>query len=108
MRDLKRKVETERARNPADPDPMWFYDEAGESEEWQTFRKMTLSLENEHLEIRVLLREAETALRADPGSEDLKARVKYLKKRLDELDKKAHWISSDVPLEILLWGVPHG
>ena len=87
---------------------MWFYDEAEELEGWQTFRKEAQHLEKEHLEIRVALRDAEAALRADPGNEDLKARVVGFKKRLEELDRQVPWISSDVPLEILLWGVPHG
>lgn len=89
-------------------DPMWFYDEAEQMEEWQAFRQETLRVEKEHLEIRVALRDAEAALRADPGNDDLKARVAELKKRLEELDRQASWICSDVPMEILLWGVPHG
>ncbi len=82
-------------------DPMWFYDELEGLEEWQTFREAALPLEKEHLEIRVALRDAEAALRADPGNEDLKA-------RLEELDRQAPWISSAVAMEIALWGVPHG
>ncbi len=87
---------------------MWFYDEAGELEEWQTFRKEAQQLEKEHLEIRVALRDAEADLQANPGDEGLKARVEELRKRLEELNKQFPWLSSDVPVEILLWGVPHG
>ena len=89
-------------------DPMWFYDELGELDEWQTFREAALPLEKEHLETRVALRDAEAALRDDPGNEDLKSRLEELKKRLEELDRRAPWISSDVAMEIALWGVPHG
>jgi hypothetical protein len=89
-------------------DPMWFYDEAGELEEWQAFRKEALPLEREHLEIRLVLRDAQAALRADPKNEHLEARVIFLTKRLEEIERKAPWISSDVPCEISLWGVPHG
>lgn len=87
---------------------MWFYDEAGELEEWQTFRKEAQELEEEHLEIRVALRDSEAGLQADPGNKELRARVEELKKRLEQLDRQAPWISSDIPVEVLLWGVPHG
>jgi len=89
-------------------DPMWFYDEAGELEEWQAFRKEALPLEREHLETRVALRDAQAALRADPENENPKARMNLLEKRLEELERKAPWISSEVPWEVSLWGVPHG
>lgn len=89
-------------------DPMWFYDEAGELEEWQAFRKEALPLEREHLEIRLALRDAHAALRADPGNGNFKARVIFLTNRLEEIERKAPWISSDAPWEISLWGVPHG
>ena len=85
---------------------MWFYDEEGE--EWANFRKEAQDVEKEHLAIRVALRDAEAALRGDPGSEQLQARIEELKKRLEELARQAPWISSDVPVEVLLWGVPHG
>ena len=100
-RDLKRKIEEERLKNKklTTMEPL-----AVEAEEWQAFRKMAQPLETEHLELRVLLRDAETALGANPEDEKLKARVKYLKKRLEELEKKAPWINSDAPLEIQLWG----
>lgn len=83
---------------------VWFHEEAKEVIQWESFRKEALPLEKEHLELRVLLRDAEEALRADPGNENLKARVEYLKKRLEELDRKAPWISSDIAIEELLWG----
>lgn len=89
-------------------DPMWFFDEAGESEEWQALRKETLPLEKEHLDLRVALRDAGFALREDPENEDLKAQGKNLEERLIELEKKNPWISGDYPWEFFLWGVPHG
>lgn len=103
-RDLKREIKEERLKKRGDP--MWFYDEPDEL--WQTFRKETQPLEREYLEIRVLLRDATTALRGEPGNEHLQAQVKYLKKRLEGLEQKAPWISSETPWEVLLWGVPHG
>jgi DNA-binding transcriptional regulator GbsR (MarR family) len=103
-RDLKKEIKAERLKKRTEP--MWFYDEADEL--WQTFRKETQPLEREYLEIRALLRDAEIALRAEPENEHLTARVKYLRKRLEELEKKAPWIAADTPWEVLLWGVPHG
>jgi len=87
---------------------MWFYDEP--PEEFKAFRKEALRLEKEHLEVRIALRDGEAALRADPGNPELQTRVEDLKKRLAELDRQAPWISSpaDMPLELALWGVPHG
>lgn len=87
---------------------MWFYDEAGEMEEFQIFRKEVRRLEKEYLEIRVLLRDAKEAFRADPGSEYLHAKVTYLSKRLKDLEKKSPRLAADHPLEIALFAPPHG
>lgn len=89
-------------------DEMWFYDEAGELEEFQDFRKEAQQQEKEYLEMRVALRDAEAALAANPANEELKALVEQLKKELRAIEKQSPWISSDVPVEVLLWGVPHG
>ncbi len=89
-------------------DAMWFYDDLEELEGWQTLREQTEQVEQEYLNIRLALRDAEATLRADPGNEDLRARVEGLKKRLGELEKQCPWISGDVPVEILLYGAPHG
>jgi len=87
---------------------VWFPDEAEAMEGWYTFRKEMALIEGEHLEIRVALHEAEAALRNDPENESLTARVKYLRKRLAELERKAPWLSSDIAAEVLLWGGPFG
>jgi hypothetical protein len=87
---------------------MWFYDEAGEMEAFQALRQEIRSLEKEYLELRKLLSNTEQALREDPDSEYLIAKVLYLKKRIKDLDKKAPRLSSDIPLEYALWGPPHG
>lgn len=91
-------------------DMMWFYDEASEMEEFQAFRKETRRVEKEYLELRVLLRDTEAALRSDPENDELKARVEYLKKRLKDLEKRFSWLtsSSGMPKEVELWGTPHG
>lgn len=87
-------------------DPMWAYDDPDEMS--LAFREEARHIEREHLEIRKALRDAEEALRADPRDETRNARVTYLKRRLSELEKLAPWILSETPLEVLLWGVPHG
>jgi hypothetical protein len=87
---------------------MWLYDDAGEMEDFQVFQREVRCLEGEYLELRVLHRDAEEGLRADPGSEYLDAKVKYLSKRLRDLEKKGPRLAADHPLEIALWAPPHG
>jgi hypothetical protein len=87
---------------------MWFYDETEETEGYRELQKEIRGLEKEYLENRKLLRDTEQALRADPDSEYLKAKVLYLKKRIKDLENKPPRLSSDVPLEYALWGPPHG
>ncbi len=89
-------------------DPMWFYDEMGDQEDWQAFQKEILPLEKEYLAIRLALRDAQAALRDDPGNEQVRDQVESLKKRQEEMERKAPWICSDDPWEFFLWGVPHG
>lgn len=87
---------------------MWFYDEMEEMQDFISLRKEIRHLEKEYVEIRVLQRDTIEALRADPDNKYLQAKVKYLNKRLKDLERKAPRLSSDVPLEIALWGTPHG
>jgi hypothetical protein len=87
---------------------MWIYDDAGEMEEFQGYQREVRRLEGEYLEVRVLLRDAEENLRADPDSEYLKAKVTYLRKRLKDLEALAPRLAADHPLEIALWAPPHG
>jgi hypothetical protein len=87
---------------------MWLYDDAREMEEFQNYQKEVRLLEREYLEIRVLLRDAEADYRVDPDSEYLEAKVKYLKKRLKDLESKAARLAADHPLEISLFAPPHG
>lgn len=86
----------------------FFFDDYGELEEYQTFRRQDQPLAMEHLKIRVALRDAEAALRTQPETEGIKAEIEELKKKLAGLDQQAPWITFDYPLEILLWGPPHG
>ena len=87
---------------------MWLYDDAGEMEEYQVYQQEVRRLEREYLEIRVLLRDAEEDFRADPDSEYLEAKVKYLQKRLKDLESQSPRLAADHPLEIALWAPPHG
>jgi hypothetical protein len=102
--ELKATIKQERLRTKTEP--MWFYDEVDEL--WHTFRTETRHLEREHLEVRTALRDATAALKASPESQTLQARVRYLTRRLDDLERQAPWIAAEVPIEVLLWGVPHG
>ena len=87
---------------------MWIYDDAWEMEEFQNFQREVRRLEGEYLETRVLLRDAEEDLRADPDDEHLKAKAKYLEERLKHLESQEPRFASDHPLEIALWAPPHG
>ena len=87
---------------------MWIYDDCKENEHFQYLRNEVKLIEREYLELRVLLRDAEADLRSDPDSEYLNAKVKYLKKRVKDLEKKAPRLASEYPLEISLFGAPHG
>lgn len=87
---------------------MWLYDDAVEMEEFQNYQREVRRLEREYLEIRVLLRDAEQEFIADPHSEYRGARVKYLRKRLKDLENLPPRLAADHPLEIALWAPPHG
>jgi hypothetical protein len=87
---------------------MFFFDEAGELEEYQLFKKKDQPLELVHLKVRKALQEAHAALKADPQNAELKARVTALEDRLAALERQAPWLALDYPLEYLLWGPPHG
>jgi polyhydroxyalkanoate synthesis regulator phasin len=87
---------------------MWFFDEAGDLEEYQAFRRKDQPLEKVHLELRLALQKAEAALRNDPANPELKAKVEDLKKKLKDLEEKAPWLLSDYPMEVLLFLPPHG
>jgi hypothetical protein len=87
---------------------MWLYDDARELEEFQNYQKEVRRIEREYLEIRVLLRDAEADCKKDPENEYLTAKVKYLQKRLTDLESKAARLAADHPLEISLFAPPHG
>lgn len=84
---------------------MWFFDEI--PEEYRAFRREAQALEREYLELRVLLRDTQAALRSEADDENLKAKERYLCKRLAELEQKAPYLAEDILKEFALYGVPH-
>ena len=86
---------------------MWFYDDKHEMVGYEDLCNEVKLIEREYLELRVLLRDAETDLKSDPDSEYLNAKVTYLKKRVKGLEEKAPRLAADYPLEIALYGPPH-
>ena len=87
---------------------MWIYDDAKVTEEFQLLRGEIKRLEKEYLDLRVQLRDTETDFRSDPDNEYLEAKVKYLNKRLKHIENLGPRLASEYPLEIALFGPPHG
>jgi len=87
---------------------MWFYDDAGELEEYRLLRSQVKAVEREYLELRTLAREAQEALGAQPGDPYLQAKVRYLGKRVKDLEASHPWLLWDTPLEVALFSPPHG
>jgi hypothetical protein len=87
---------------------MWFYDDSEGVEEFQLFRRESRPLEREYLELRIALRDTETALLARPEDEELNARARYLSWRVKDLERQFPWLSAEAPVELALWGTSHG
>jgi len=87
---------------------MWFYDEAGEMEEYRSIKKEVRAVEKEYLDLRVVLWDAQLALKGEPQNENLQARVKYLEKRIKHLEEKNPWLTWETPIEVALFSPPHG
>ena len=87
---------------------MWLYDDCKEMQDFEALRREVKRLEKEYLDLRTQLRDTEGDLRADPDSEYLTAKVKYLTKRLKDMERKAPRLAADHPLEISLFAPPHG
>jgi hypothetical protein len=87
---------------------MFFFDDAKEMEEYNRVKKTVRALEKEYLELRLTLQEAHKELQADPQGELQQARVKYLEKRIRQLEEKNPWLSWNTPIEIALFSPPHG
>ncbi|UCG11103.1 MAG: hypothetical protein JSU72_11095 [Deltaproteobacteria bacterium] len=82
-------------------DPDWLL------ERLHKFRKEVQHVEREYLELRVLLRDAEAALRADPEDGKMRVRVNHFRRRLEDLERRHTWISSDKARE-MFWSPPAG
>ena len=91
---------------------MSFFEDHGdvgaELERIYKFRKEVQHVEREYLELRILLRDAEAALRADPEDGDMRVRVHYLKGRIEDLEKRHPWLVSRKAPEIAFWAPPAG
>jgi predicted nucleic acid-binding Zn-ribbon protein len=87
---------------------MWLYDDLNEMQEFKNLQNAVKQLEKEYLDLRTQLRDTEVALRTDQDSDYLTAKVKYLKKRITHIEKQGPRFADDHPLEISLFGPPHG
>jgi hypothetical protein len=67
---------------------MYFYDETDDWPEYDIVKQDTHRLENEYLESRKLLQEAESALRSDPANNDLKSEADELKLKVKEIENR--------------------
>jgi hypothetical protein len=83
-------------------DPDWLLDRV------HKFRKEVQHVEREYLELRVLLRDAEAALRADPEDGEMRLRVHHYKRRLEDLEERHPWLTSGKAPEVAFWAVPSG
>jgi len=83
-------------------DPEWLL------ERIHQFRQEVRDVEREYLELRILLRDAEAALRADAENGETRVRVHHYKRRLEDLENHYSWISSGTSREIGLWAPPAG
>jgi hypothetical protein len=73
-----------------------------------SFHKEYQHIEREYLELRTLLRDAESASRVTPEDEDARVKVFYLKRRLEDLEERHPWIASGKPPEVAFWLTPSG
>ena len=91
---------------------MSFFEDHGdveaELESIYQFRKEVQHVEREYLELRILLRDAEAALRADAENGETRVRVHHYKRRLEDLENHYSWISSGTSREIGLCAPPAG
>ena len=67
---------------------MYFYDETDDWPEYDTIKQDIHRLENEYLESRKLLQEAESAYRSDPADKNLKAKVDDMKNKVKKIERR--------------------
>lgn len=86
----------------------WNLEKAGDLAQFDEFRRKKNAIEEAYLQLRRQRRDLEAALRADPDNAEIKAKLEDNKRQLQELEKKAPWLASEVPVEMALWGTTHG
>jgi len=89
-------------------DAMYFLDDDDDLEQMRQMRQCAQEIEQQHLRVRIALRDAEAALNTAPGDRQWQARVDELKRKLEQIDRQAPWISAEQPIEMSLFGTPHG
>ena len=67
---------------------MYFYDETDDWPEYAIIKQDIQRLENEYLESRKLLQEAESAFRSDSANENLKTKVDELKGKMKDIETR--------------------
>jgi len=87
---------------------MWFYDDSKEMEEYRVAGEEIRRLEREYLELRVVLKDAEAALRDNPEDENFQAKVKYYQKRVRDMEAMNPRFAADSPIEVSLFLPPYG
>ncbi len=64
------------------------------------YRRSILHIEKEYLGLRIRLRDAEADLRLDMQNQELRAKVDYLKGRLNNLEHRYSWVATGRSSEI--------
>jgi hypothetical protein len=67
---------------------MYFYNETDDWPEYDIIKQDIHRLENEYLESRKLLHDAESAYRSDPADKNLKAKVDDLKNKIKKIERR--------------------
>ncbi len=86
----------------------WDLNHPDEMAQFEAFQREKQVVEKAYLQRRIELRDAEAALRADPGNAALKGRVAALREQIRELEKQNPWLVAQVPVEMALWGTIGG
>jgi hypothetical protein len=89
-------------------DPIDYSDPEWLLERIHRFHKEVRDVEREYLELRVLLRDAEADLRADPDDGNMRVRVHHYQRRLEDFENRFPWLVSRKAPEIAFWAPPAG
>jgi hypothetical protein len=83
--------------------PLDYSDVDWQLERISKFHREYQHVEREYLELRILLRDAEAALRAESEDDGMRLKAYYLRKRLEDIQARYPWIASGRPPEIAFW-----